>query len=333
MARKVLEELDKQKIIQLYNSGLTNGREISRVINKPYHSVYRFMKMNNLQMTIKKLSEKEEEQVIKLYNDGMTIEEIHENYFKEKISSGGINYILRQNGVTRRTGQKSQLKNHDFFENIDTEEKAYWLGFLYADGSVRHNKEKGESYSIRLELKKDDKYIIEEFVKSIGLNKQVKEYKDKNPRFKGYDTIKHNAYIAFNSTKMFKDLESWGVVQNKTFKIKRLPTIPKELMNHFIRGYFDGDGSVYENSASGNLRVSIYGTYDFVSDILNFLNKEIGVPLTKVTKQKSANVSFMNISKKDSVYDFYNYIYKDATVFLKRKKEKFESNENILKAS
>ena len=69
------------------------------------------------------------------YLEGETIEEITDKYFKDKYCSGEINMVLRKLGITRPNGIQAKI-NHDYFENIDSEHKAYWLGFIYADGSI-----------------------------------------------------------------------------------------------------------------------------------------------------------------------------------------------------
>lgn len=257
------------------------------------------------------------------YLEGETIEEITDKYFKDKYCSGEINMVLRKLGITRPNGTQAKI-NHNYFENIDNEHKAYWLGFIYADGSISKKVyEKGSyTYRLRMELMFEDKYILEQMALDLESDLKPKEYYNNKVHFKGYDKPKHNAYIMFSSKKMGEDLVKLGVIPNKTFVLKSLPNIPNNLMKHFIRGYFDGDGSVYFTSKENSIRTAFYGTHDFISSIQDFLIEELGLTKKKITDQKGANVSFINIAKQES-RELYHYMYDEATIFLNRKYEKY----------
>ena len=257
----------------------------------------------------------------KLYLKGHTIRYIHQEFFKDKCSEYAVNDVLRSMNITRPRGATAKIK-HDYFSTIDTEEKAYFIGFLLADGSVRHNKEKKNSYSIRLELKYEDKYIIEKLTELLESDNPVKEYKS-SARDGGWKE-KHNAYNAFNSTQMFNDLSKYGIVPHKTLKLKKLPSVDEELMHHMIRGYFDGDGTVYITKNDSKLHFGFYGTYDFITDIRDYLINKIKLNKNKVIKQKNANVSFITFADSKDIKTFYNYIYSDANIFLTRKKNIFD---------
>lgn len=256
------------------------------------------------------------------YLEGETIEEITDKYFKDKYCSGEINMVLRKLGITRPNGTQAKI-NHDYFENIDSEHKAYWLGFIYADGSITKKVyEKGSyTYRLRMELMFEDKYILEQMALDLESDLKPKEYYNDTSHFEGYNKPKHTAYIMFSSKKMGEDLVKLGVVPNKTFILKSLPNIPDNLMKHFIRGYFDGDGSVYLTK-DNTIKTAFYGTHDFINSIQDFLIKELGLTKKKITDQKEANVSFVGIAKQESE-KLYHYMYDEATIFLNRKYEKY----------
>lgn len=227
--------------------------------------------------------------------------------------------------ITRKNGKQAKL-NHDYFETIDTEEKAYFLGLIAADGSIiKHKKSKnGYSHILRLELMASDKYIIERLRDELKSNLQVREYKKAINRDGWKD--KHNAYIQFHSKKLFDDLNKYGIGERKTTTLKKLPNLNEEFMRHFIRGFFDGDGCVYINYRYKVPRphFSFYGTYEFLSDLKEHLVQELNLSNRKVHQKKTQNVSMVTFSTVSDVKNFYDYIYKDATVFLHRKKEKFD---------
>ena len=256
------------------------------------------------------------------YLEGETIEEITDKYFKDKYCSGEINMVLRKIGITRPNGTQAKI-NHDYFENIDSEHKAYWLGFIYADGSITKKVyEKGSyTYRLRMELMFEDKYILEQMALDLESDLKPKEYYNDTSSFEGYNKPKHTAYIMFSSKKMGEDLVKLGVVPNKTLILKSLPSIPDNLMKHFIRGYFDGDGSVYLTK-DNTIKTAFYGTHDFINSIQDFLIKELDLTKKKITDQKEANVSFVGMAKQESE-KLYHYMYDEATIFLNRKYEKY----------
>ena len=256
------------------------------------------------------------------YLEGETIEEITDKYFKDKYCSGEINMVLRKLGITRPNGIQAKI-NHDYFENIDSEHKAYWLGFIYADGSITKKAyEKGSyTYRLRMELMFEDKYILEQMALDLKSDLKPKEYYNDTSSFEGYNKPKHTAYIMFSSKKMGEDLVKLGVVPNKTLILKSLPSIPDNLMKHFIRGYFDGDGSVYLTK-DNTIKTAFYGTHNFINSIQDFLIKELDLTKKKITDQKEANVSFVGMAKQESE-KLYHYMYDEATIFLNRKYEKY----------
>lgn len=318
---KILTSEQKCEIIKL-NKENVQSRKIAKQLNIGEDAVYKFLKKNNLKSPkpMKKLNINDVEFIKKKYLEGLTIKQIHEKYFRGIVSSENINYHLKQAGITRKACKVSIL-NHDYFEVIDTEEKAYWLGFLTADGCVQHHKNKGESYSIRLELKTSDKYMVENFANAIETDRIVRDYiKDK----------KSTSYITVFSKKMFNDLGKHNVIPNKTLSLENIPnTIPDELIRHFIRGYFDGDGTVYNYICKGKNKLvfGFYGTEKFLNSIKSRLIEDnVIVSEANVYNQKEANVSMLLYTIRDDIKRFFDYIYSDSSIYLTRKYDKFKQN-------
>ncbi|MFV2015941.1 MAG: hypothetical protein ACC656_10955 [Candidatus Heimdallarchaeota archaeon] len=192
--------------------------------------------------------------------------------------------------------------NQDFFETIDSEEKSYWLGFLAADGCIRIQKNR---YRITLKLAEKDKNHIEKFKNSIQSNHQIK------PR------VSNLGYIYFgltlNSHKMFNDLLDKGLTPRKSLTLKPPTNVPKELIRHWIRGYFDGDGSIFKRHNRDTLVLSLLGT----EEVLEFVLRESKVDL-KVRSKKTSRAYFIQSSYKKAL-KFFDFIYKDSTIFLERK--------------
>ncbi len=135
--------------------------------------------------------------------------------------------------------------NKDYFKVIDTEEKAYWLGFLYADGCINELHKNGKTCSMNLELTlaKVDKEHLEKFAKAIETNVPIKQ---RISRYKGKEYVSNR--IIINSTKMCKDLCDLKCIPNKTYGIRFPDTniVPKCFMKDFLRGFFDGDGCIHD---------------------------------------------------------------------------------------
>lgn len=325
MGAKAVNEEEKSLILTLHENGIKSV-EIANKLGRHTTTICKVLKSFNINATNHhKLDEAEIDSIVELYINGKTIKDIHRLYKHLNISEGAINYHLRKRKVTRRNGKQVKL-DHDYFENIDTEHKAYFLGLIAADGSVmkQQKSKNGYSHSLRLELMADDRYIIEHLKNELKSDLNVKEYKSSNNR-SGWKE-KHNAYIQFHSKKLFDDLGNYGIHPNKTVNLEALPSIDDEYMRHYIRGFFDGDGTVYLNSNYSEPRpiFGFYGTFDFLDNLQEYLISKLNINRRKITKQKDANVCFVTYSTKSNIVDFYNYIYEGANIFLKRKKDKFD---------
>lgn len=197
------------------------------------------------------------------------------------------------------------------FDIIDNEIKAYCLGFLYADGSVGNY---GGDYSIRLHIHRDDSEILDIFQRCVKTTKPW--YIDKRDR----------AILALSNKRLYEALVKLGVVQAKTFKIvfPANDRVPAHLLHHFIRGYFDGDGSVSGRDHQIRfMSFSLVSNMAFVKALQDALIK-IGFSRTKIHPipskvQDGKMVGVLHYTGGRNVQRFYDYIYRDATVYLKRK--------------
>lgn len=269
-------------------------------------------------------TEEEKQLIINMYNDGETYKVIGQTLHTKAET---ISKILKSLGYGKR--RKNTLKNHsylsasrknklneDYFENIDTEDKAYWLGFLYADGYVRKNhdnkgNEKGGS--LELALKIDDRYHIQNFLCDIGSTAPISE---KIIRYNGKEY--KAAKTVVSSIKLVNDLISHGCVQNKSLILTRPNTIPENLIRHFVRGYFDGDGCVGFYPEKYTYKYSILGT----KDLLEFIAQSSNIESYTIRRYKNENCYELITYSKKSAETFHNYIYDDKTIYLERKYQK-----------
>lgn len=319
MGTKHYTKEEKDKIIELHLQN-RNTVEISKAINRSQTGIERFLKSNGFEMTYGRRATKDELQdIIQLYKDGLTCKEIHKKYQYIYQSEEAIQKIVRKANVSRGRYIKQVNVNEDYFENIDTEHKAYWIGFLLADGCILERQR--ESNVVKFELNNKDRYIVEEFAKDIETSLNVLDYK--------YDK-KHNCNIQIHSNKMVNDLGKYGIVPRKTFKICDLPNINNNLMNHFVRGYFDGDGCAYlykpKDQYIHRLRITFCGTEAFLLNLKNLLEQNGINNGSMIDMNKyGSNVFNLRFISNAGIIKLYNYMYKDSTIFLNRKREKFET--------
>lgn len=228
--------------------------------------------------------------------------------------------LLKRRNIPRRSPSECHQKyNLDkyFFDKIDTEEKAYWLGFIYADGCNTAG-----ALSFHLALK--DKSHLEKFKKALNSNHPIFASIQYGHRQNSREKIYFHVYLRIKNKYLVASLEKVGVVPRKTLTLE-FPLIsdvmPYPLANHFIRGYFDGDGSVFFNDWRNRQgRVSFCGTQAMLSTIAYVMD----IKYTGFRKKHNANIYELDYGGSRLVERIYNFLYTDATVWLDRKKEKFE---------
>ena len=222
-------------------------------------------------------------------------------------------------------GRKNHF-NEDFFEVIDTEAKAYFLGFIYADGCI--NKTDNTQTS-------ENRLIINISAKDIEIQYKFAEAINyKNPKINTY--IPKGTYatnpmcrMQLNSKKLVSDLKKHGITSNKTNKISFPSTIPEHLINHFIRGFFDGDGCFTCTNKSNSF--AIIGLKEILIPIQNILIDKCNASQTKLRRYNNRpNIEIYDLvyGGKNNIISIGNYMYNNATIYLQRKYDKFSQIKN-----
>ena len=265
----------------------------------------------------RRLSHSEKSQLFEMFETGNYSGNQLSKYFP--ISQVAINNLLRRNGYDAKSASELQRKYpivEDFFDNIDTEEKAYFLGFLYADGYNNTDRN-----SVNLSLKEDDKEILEILNNLLQPNKplQYVEIKDTNSSNQ-YRLVIANKHIS-------QKLVELGCVKakNHTLTFPTEEQVPSCLIRHFVRGYFDGDGSV---SGDKQKQFCFVGTMDFLLPLQQILIKELNFSKTKLDrrhKDRDNNIRSLRYCGVNQCITFRDWLYKDATIYLERKKKIFDS--------
>lgn len=317
MSRFMSEE-EVTKVIELFHKGM-NTVEIGKVMNRGNTAIGKCLKRNGLKARNikKKLTYEQELCAVEAYSLGQTTEAVGSTYSVDAVTISNI--VKRHGAVVRPRGHVTLIDNPNFFEVIDSEHKAYWLGFIIADGSIVLDQKGRLIFSMM--LKSDDEYILHNLKECLGLPDERVKTSNRN-----------EAYIRTSSKEIIKDLAKYGVIPNKTH-FSYIPEVPIHLIPHLFRGIFDGDGSVYIND--NRLKISIYGTNRLCQQYLDFLKDFLNLK-TKSRVYDKVGVSFINFSIKTDVKTIYDFLYSDATIFLKRKKELFDNHlpdANIERAS
>lgn len=265
------------------------------------------------------------EKAYELFMNGMSIAKSSK---KVGIDEKTLSRYLRSKNVDTKIHSRKYKFNEDYFKEINTEEKAYWLGFIYADGCVNETiKNKGKNKVLNLEilLKLEDKYILEKFINYLGItDKSIIKNKSVKLKGKNYDACK----VSICSTKLCKDLINLGVTPRKSLTL----IFPKEemvcdnLLRHFIRGYFDGDGNIGIRNTSSfkNLpRISVLGTEKFLNSLKNIYESKLNVTSVKLYSRKG-NEALTYQKTGDDARSILRYMYEGASVYLVRKYKIYE---------
>lgn len=238
--------------------------------------------------------------IIELYDRGINTTEIQKIL---SLKRGTASYLLRKNNYElRHKGPKSLINKEYFFDIIDTEEKAYYLGWIMADGNISiYNGQ----YSLKLHIALVDKQIIDNFLEAIGSSNKASIKTGKNPSY----------YVSLTSVHMCNKLIKLGVIPCKSGKEKFPKQIPTDLYRHFIRGFFDGDGITDIGGRSG-----FVGSRDMLENILKVLCE---TKIKLYANKKNENIYYFLSGKKFSKR-LYDFMYKDANIWLQRKRTRME---------
>lgn len=244
------------------------------------------------------------EEIVELYNTYNNIGIIAERLnccaanISKRLKKAGVS-INRDYSKRRESNREKLYVEESYFKSIDTEDKAYFLGLMYADGSVSKN-------TFYLKLKDED--VIQEFKKYLKAEAEIK--------------IINNQYsLTICRQSMCIDLINQGCYINKTTSI-RFPSLNKNLIRHFIRGFYDGDGSLILNAnRSHNCLNFTSGSLEFLQQLQDNL-KDISITNGGISKEKDHEVWHLRYGGKQ-VHIILNWLYNNSNLYLKRKYNKY----------
>ena len=314
---KLLKDDEYKKILEHSYNGEIDINWIINNLNISKSTAYRTMQELNLTHASESTIN-----IIKEYINGSSTEELSKKY---NCTTVNIRNLLKRRNIKIRKSR--YFANFRYFNKIDTEFKAYILGFIYADGNLFNN-------TLKIAISEKDKEILEKFKEDIKCNNPILFIKS------NLKNRQDQVSLSITDVDLRNDLIDKGVIENKTFKIvfPSYNKVPKKLIHHFIRGYFDGDGCicVYKvkfirnNHKYINTKccINIVGTEQFLTELKKILennNIKCNSKLYKRHKERFNNIRTLVISGKQNCKSFYKFAYKDSNVFLSRKYERFKN--------
>jgi intein-encoded DNA endonuclease-like protein len=299
-------EKEIDKIINLYNSGLLQ-KEIASIFGVSKSSIGRCLRNNGITSKIV-LSDDDISHIVEMYKNGNNIEYIASRY---NIGDRRVTKILKENNVAIRTADiynRRYTLNETYFDVIDTQEKAYIVGLLFADGCISE-----DANIITISLKEEDKDILLKINEELGSNRPLTyiKYNDKNSNWS-------NQYkLSINSRYMVNSLRNLGLFQNKSLKIEFPSWITDEYYFHFLRGYIDGDGCILKTEK----RMSFIATENFCNNVAQYLQDKLSVHCSISLCHKKDDISTrdLRISGAQQVKKVLDKIYENANMRLDRK--------------
>jgi hypothetical protein len=266
----------------------------------------------------KRFTDTEKINIIKLYKSGRRPQWLAKKF---KVTDVAIRCLLNREDVELRSLSESHWWfdiNEGFFDKIDTEEKAYFLGILYADGCNKRPRN-----IVTIFLKEEDVELIKKLNRLIYPKKPI--VFDKSPTYTMVG-------IRITNQRISERLEELGMVKAKTFKLVFPDWLKKGLYPHFIRGYFDGDGYIGTTKGVNKKgckffkdKISITGTEMFCHHLTEIFKKEININCSIGTRhpERNHNIRTISIDGRHQVAKLGNYMYKNSTIKLKRKYKRY----------
>lgn len=309
-AAKIKKE-EYVKIVDLYKQGMTQP-DIAQIYDCSVSTVSTVLRKMNVETRLggSKNTNDDVLKMYEMYKNGALLKDIADEFGTTRAT---VSKLLKKNGF--EIDRFTYHFNEHYFDCIDSQDKAYILGLLWADG---HNRvDKG---GVILELQEDDKTLLEKINILTGNERPLRKVplNDKNPAWKNqYNLLWQSKYLS-------NVLNEYGMCQRKSLVLKFPEWLDEELYSHFIRGYMDGDGCVCYMKQNHKIQVSMVGTRIFL-EYVQKICKNIDVK-SYITHDKRANEAIFQFSIASNICSmtFLNWIYKDANLKMERKYYKYQ---------
>lgn len=309
-------EKQKEQIIKMYNDKTYIG-DIIDFYQTDEHHIRQVLKEAKADRHYNIWSEELYDRAIKLYGNGQTLNKISYDLL---VTPQGLSKGLKKKEIEMRTYSDSNRKykrNSEYFDNINTPNKAYVLGLIYADGNNYIYRKK---HCLTISLQEDDYELLERVRQELEYEGSLRlsPLHDKNPNYK-------NHYIlSIVDIHLCEQLKKIGVVERKSLVLEFPTFLRPDLIRHFVRGYFDGDGSNFYDYTNNKMIACVTGTREFIlslSKILEsiYVNHSIAHP----KQSKDSNTYVLKTNANLSSFKFLSWIYQDCDIKMQRKYQRY----------
>ena len=258
------------------------------------------------------LTTQEKQNIIDLFYEGKSKKEI---ITIANITTRTYPLVFKEYNINTKRKNKYTL-NERYFENIDTEEKAYILGLIASDGCVTDTNYfaiASTDYDILQIIKKELEYTGEIYV----------------PQREDSDNWNIAYRINFSSKLLCESLKQYGIYPNKSLTYKDMPNMNSDLMRHYIRGYFDGDGSLWKSTCTSNYKyhydrwtLSIIATENKCYNLQQYFKDTINEK-GHISNSKTLEMKYIKFDSRRALTKIYNLLYTNATCYMNRKHDKW----------
>lgn len=242
--------------------------------------------------------------ILEMYKNGLPLSYIRKEF--------GVGYhklmrIILKMGEKKR-GVRKYTHDKDYWNKIDNEEKAYWLGFIYAEGNIYKR-------SLRINLSNVDAdrlFLLKEHMKYTGPIKNILRTS--------------SSLLQINSKNLVEQMEKLGVVPNKSDKLI-FPNISEDLKRHFIRGFLDGDGWITVSHESRNVGMCS-ASKKLIYEIMDHINSHFDLNIGSLVERKPTSEKhkkLYQLSYGSNIGEMVcSYLYDSAHIYIERKYNKYQ---------
>ena len=296
------------------------ARKIGLIIKMDAEEVKTIIRENGFHMTKEPFNNDLIPSILELYKSGVSAKNLGIKY---SIGKGRILDWAERKGFKRSKEEAGRLYpfNKNIFDCIDTPAKAYWLGFLYADA---YNYENRGWLSIGLSAKDEDQ--LHKYVEFMELKNYEVRKSQMELTYDGATKQYPTCAVKINSRYLSKRMHDLGCPQAKSFIITYPAWLDTNLNSHFIRGMFDGDGSLCVMKANKEWHWNLVSTDVCCQSIQNIIFANIGIRIKfDSISQTGHNTCGMSQRGNERVLKIMDWLYKDATpdIYLERKHQKY----------
>lgn len=328
----VPKELEEQ-IINLYVHKTYTRKQIKTELNLPFGDsvIKRILKENNVPIRTNPGAQKggrkkqevdieTQKQIIGLYNKGYGLSKIVQE-LNLPFSFDKVRTILQDNNIhIRNVKESAQVKemsdlrkykvNDDY--NFESHNGAWILGFIAADGYLPITR--GAKNKVVITLARKDEEILERIAQEIEYTGNIIQF-DNN----GFPS----SSLSFTSKSLRQKIEKYGIGNNKTFRLDKLPNLPEKYMIDFIRGFFDGDGSIFEPQGKKINMNLVCASFNYLKEIAKFLHDKYQLSMPTIHSQTRIHTIYdIRYYVRDSIV-LGNLFYDNDYLALARKKNHF----------